>query len=340
MNLGFCLWVARRARLGDLVDVVVHEPYLEFSWGPWRHLAMALVHRVMTVVCCGRGPSASGSRRRRGKRGCVRTRWAAPSRCAGCPSPGAKGHAARRHADSRSIAAPWAAAGRPFRLPTATAVAPLLEERLVGVMASASAAGAAAGGHRRARPSRLGSLPIIPDWRRPVHAPGYLPAIALGAHLTACDVLVQPYPDGVTARRTSVMAGLARGCAVVTTTGHLTEPLWAEQGAVALVDVGDAGALYRQRSKAAGDAAARRGRLGARARDGVRRALFSGSPGPHAAGGMNVETSRRRRIAIVSHSRERVGGVESYVATLVPALRRAGHEVGCWFETAGTVAIR
>ena len=42
-----------------------------------------------------------------------------------------------------------------------------------------------------------------------------------------------------------------------------------------------------------------------------------------------------RRIAIVSHSRARVGGVESYVATLVPALRRAGHAVGCWFETAG-----
>ena len=42
-----------------------------------------------------------------------------------------------------------------------------------------------------------------------------------------------------------------------------------------------------------------------------------------------------RRIAIVSHSRARVGGVETYLASIVPALRRAGHEVGCWFETAG-----
>lgn len=51
---------------------------------------------------------------------------------------------------------------------------------------------------------------------------------------------------------------------------------------------------------------------------------------------MSAATARRpRRIAIVSHSRARVGGVESYVATLVPALRRAGHVVGCWFETAG-----
>lgn len=45
-----------------------------------------------------------------------------------------------------------------------------------------------------------------------------------------------------------------------------------------------------------------------------------------------------RRVAIVSHSRARVGGVETYLAALVPALRRAGHEVGCWFETAGAGA--
>ena len=45
--------------------------------------------------------------------------------------------------------------------------------------------------------------------------------------------------------------------------------------------------------------------------------------------------SSPRRVAIVSHSRARVGGVETYLAAIVPALRRAGHEVGCWFETAG-----
>ena len=48
-----------------------------------------------------------------------------------------------------------------------------------------------------------------------------------------------------------------------------------------------------------------------------------------------MSASTRRRIAIVSHSLARVGGVETYVASIVPALRRAGHEVGCWFETAG-----
>jgi len=45
-----------------------------------------------------------------------------------------------------------------------------------------------------------------------------------------------------------------------------------------------------------------------------------------------------RRIAIVSHSRARLGGVESYVASIVPALQRAGCEVGCWFESDGDAA--
>jgi glycosyltransferase involved in cell wall biosynthesis len=39
------------------------------------------------------------------------------------------------------------------------------------------------------------------------------------------------------------------------------------------------------------------------------------------------------RIAIVSHTSRRAGGVETYLASIAPELRRHGHEVGCWFET-------
>jgi glycosyltransferase involved in cell wall biosynthesis len=39
------------------------------------------------------------------------------------------------------------------------------------------------------------------------------------------------------------MAGISHGRPVATTTGHLTEPLWAESGAVALAPAGDADAL-------------------------------------------------------------------------------------------------
>lgn len=58
----------------------------------------------------------------------------------------------------------------------------------------------------------------------------------LAHHLAACDVLVQPYPDGVSTRRTTTMASLALGLPVLTNTGPLTEPLWKEERSVALVE--------------------------------------------------------------------------------------------------------
>src|SRR5439155_20443444 len=59
-----------------------------------------------------------------------------------------------------------------------------------------------------------------------------LPAEDVATHLAACDLLLQPFPDGVSSRRTSLMSGLALGLPIVTTEGILTEPLWRSSGAV------------------------------------------------------------------------------------------------------------
>jgi glycosyltransferase involved in cell wall biosynthesis len=61
-----------------------------------------------------------------------------------------------------------------------------------------------------------------------------LPADRVAVHLAACDLLLQPYPDGASTRRTSLMSGLALGLPVLTTEGVLTEPLWRASGAVLL----------------------------------------------------------------------------------------------------------
>jgi len=82
-----------------------------------------------------------------------------------------------------------------------------------------------------------------PDVAQRAFAPGRLDAPSLAAALRACDVLLQPYPDGITTRRTSAMAGLANGVATVTSSGALTEPVWAETGAAALAPSGDAAAF-------------------------------------------------------------------------------------------------
>jgi glycosyltransferase involved in cell wall biosynthesis len=98
-----------------------------------------------------------------------------------------------------------------------------------------------------------------------LHAAGALSPEELSLHLQACDLLVQPYPDGVCSRRSSLMGGLAHGAAIVTTTGQSTEPLWAESGCVALVPRGDVAALVRAAEGLLADPEAR-ARLGASAR--------------------------------------------------------------------------
>ena len=49
MNVSFCLWLWRRSVAGDLVELVVHEPFVTFSGGI-RQLAVAAVQRAMTMI--------------------------------------------------------------------------------------------------------------------------------------------------------------------------------------------------------------------------------------------------------------------------------------------------
>ncbi len=103
-----------------------------------------------------------------------------------------------------------------------------------------------------------------PELRMRVHAPGTLTAEDISRSLSACDVLIQPFVDGVSSRRTSLMAGLAHALPIVTTTGFLTESVWAESCAVALVRVEDLEGMVAAADKLLDDATARE-RLGAAA---------------------------------------------------------------------------
>jgi glycosyltransferase involved in cell wall biosynthesis len=97
-----------------------------------------------------------------------------------------------------------------------------------------------------------------------VRATGALDAAAVVENLAACDLLVQPYPDGVSSRRTSVMAGLALGLPVVANEGRLSEAVWRESGAVALVAAPTSAEFAPEVSRLLGDRDARSA-LGARA---------------------------------------------------------------------------
>ena len=242
MNVWFCLWLARRARSGDAVELMVHEPYLEFRRGPLRHVAMACVHRLMTMVLLRASrkvwisiPAWEPMLRPYALGRTIQMQWLPVPGCVADENMGSATAIRLKYvADGRHLLGHFGSYG--------AAVTELLLERLPAVMdgpfgPSLLLLGSGSERFRDALISRH------PSWRTRVHGVGYLSPSKLSAHIAACDLFVQPYPDGITSRRTSAMACLSGGRPVVTTTGHLTEPLWAETGAVAIADVTDSAAF-------------------------------------------------------------------------------------------------
>lgn len=70
----------------------------------------------------------------------------------------------------------------------------------------------------------------------PEFAPGRLTLDELAAYVAATDLLLAPFVDGVSTRRTSFTGGLCEGICVLGTTGPLTDPLLLDS-AIELVDV-------------------------------------------------------------------------------------------------------
>jgi glycosyltransferase involved in cell wall biosynthesis len=67
-----------------------------------------------------------------------------------------------------------------------------------------------------------------------LHAPGDLGAADLSRHFQACDLMLQYYIDGASARRTTLMSLLEHGRPIASTVGLRSEPIWAESGALRL----------------------------------------------------------------------------------------------------------
>jgi glycosyltransferase involved in cell wall biosynthesis len=107
-------------------------------------------------------------------------------------------------------------------------------------------------------------LARAPELHERVRATGPLGLEDISRHLSACDLVWQPYADGVSTRRTSLMATLSHRRAVLTTAGELTEPLWHQSGAVVLADAGDTAACVAALARLVDDAD-KRERLGAAA---------------------------------------------------------------------------
>jgi glycosyltransferase involved in cell wall biosynthesis len=239
MNVGFCRWVRMRAHQGDIVDLMVHEPFLAFREGALRHDLVAGVHRAMAAMLLGVARRVWVSIPAWADRLRPWVLGRPPSFC-WLPVPSTLavtadvdvlaevrstvreshdlviGHFSTYDANTRRLLQALA--------PPLMRAVPGSRLLLLGRGSDLTAA------HLRQR---------FPELQDRVVGVGALAADALSAHLQACDLMVLPYVDGASTRRTTLMAALAHGVPVVTTVGRLSERFWISSAAVSAVGAGD-----------------------------------------------------------------------------------------------------
>jgi glycosyltransferase involved in cell wall biosynthesis len=261
MNLPFCLWMWGRARLrGDDLGIMVHEPFLAFREGNWRQDAAALVHRVMTILLmhAARRIWVSTPRWEKawkpyglGRR--IPFSWLPlPSNVPVLNDAAATAATRARYvARDQQIVGHFGTFGRP--------ITPMLEAIVPALLDKCDRTVMLLIGPRGAE-FRDGLLRENPRYQDRIHVTGSFSASdpRLSAHLSACDLMIQPYPDGVSSRRTSLLAPLAHGVPVVTTSGPSTESLWPDSEAVAFAPAGDTDAFVAQARAMLSDQYARR----------------------------------------------------------------------------------
>lgn len=244
MNLPLCFWLWKRGVFaGDRIELMVHEPFLAFRQGTWRQDAAALVHRLMTIVLLSAvrrvwisipaweqylRPYTMGRR--------LTFNWLpVPSNVPVIADPAGVSIIRARYTRPGGLLVSHFGAYIHSVIEVLMSVLPALMDGLgnVSVLLLGHGSESACAELSQRRHDLAGRI----------HATGTLVAADLSRHLSASDVMIQPYPDGVSTRRGGVMAGISHGLPIVTTNGKLTESLWAESGAVATVPAGDTAAL-------------------------------------------------------------------------------------------------
>jgi glycosyltransferase involved in cell wall biosynthesis len=249
LNVDFCRWILRRSRSGDIVEIMVHEPFLPFRGG-LRHTGAAVVHRIMAMLLlwsAARVWVATPEWERRWRpyalaRGVPFGWLPVPSTVAVDPAARATAAEIRsRILESGGSLIGSFAAVTPFAVQVlAAAVLPVLDRRPSAVLLLVGR------GSEDVRTSLLADAGTLACR---IHATGTLPASDLSAYLAAVDLAVQPYTDGICTRHSSATTLMAHGVPIVTNSGPLTEAMWRDSAAVQLVDVNavDAVALTIER---------------------------------------------------------------------------------------------
>lgn len=230
INLPFCLWLLSRARRSsDQIYLMVHEAYMLLE-GSWKQRLAALIQRAMSIALLQAaervwvGTPEWGERLRPyrlGRR--VRFRWLpVPSNIPRVDDAAAVERVRAEYApDGSRLVGHFGTYGR--------LIAPLLDELLPEVLARGAELRVLLLG-RGAAEYRAGFAARFPELSDRLVAPVYHDDRELSLLLSACDLFVQPYPEGVNARRGSAMAVMGHARPMITNRGAYTESVW-EKGA-------------------------------------------------------------------------------------------------------------
>lgn len=255
MNLPLAVWLNRRAARIAPLWVMFHEVAFPFSWRPLKYAVLAGVNRLMARLIAAAAARlfvsipAWGELVRRLCPGSPPAEWLPiPSTLPTTADPSAVAAVRRRYAPDGTVLVGHFGTYGPL-------IAPLLEGVIRTVAARQPAARFLLLG-RGACAFRDRLVKADPTLHERLAALAGQLTSEVAAGLNACDLLVQPYPDGVSSRRTTVMAGLANGRPVVTNLGPLSEPVWTE-GAVAAAARPDPTALADLLTHLLNDPAAR-----------------------------------------------------------------------------------
>ena len=257
LNVGFCRWIRQRGRLGDVVDLMVHEPFLGFREGTIRQDAAAVVQRGMiaALLSVARRVWVAIPGWVEVLRPWTLTRdvsfcWLpVPSNVPVVQDPGeVMALRARIAGDSTFVIGHFGTYGDQICRDLQAVLPAVLDQLPDSHVLLLGRGGEAFAEHLRARTTRAAHR---------ITASGGVASAKVSLYLQACDLLVQPYVDGVSSRRGTMMAALAHGVPTVTTTGRLTERLWASSGATRLVAADDMKALAGAVVELAGDAGGR-----------------------------------------------------------------------------------
>jgi hypothetical protein len=228
LNVAFSHWLRRRADAGDSIDLIVHEPFIDFFGGSWKQPFVAAVQRYMTWTALRAADrvwlTIPGWEPRLRPYGSHKVRAARTLPVPGTIPPVSDPQAVQmlrgKLLEGRSRLVGYFGAGGPYAFDAirdAAREVSLQDAALVCI----------------GRGSDVMSADLRAEVKSAiVSGTGSVDGEQVSLHLQACDALVQPYPDGVSGRRTTTITALEHGVPVATTLGWLSEDFWKTSEAI------------------------------------------------------------------------------------------------------------